>query len=352
MSDPTLFPFDPATRHADERFMALRDPFEAERTASVWRIPAEDMRVPYGIDRERLEEALHALEFEQAGGWSDHWSDPDAGEDWGEDWPEAMQHRARSAADGAMHFARRNPVGTALALAGAAMLLAPRVERDDVRAGATAMGRYGAAPTRGSPAQPGPTRGGPTKGDSARQRAELRRRLARMRRQIEDGTEGMNEEARRRLVEARHRTLDARERALDHADRLRARAERQARAGMETARAHPVLTGTLALALGTAVAASMPGPRRRIAQSRVGTMAERLMDEAEDIYERERASLGNAARGAWDEARRTASATAREMQRRMPEGERLAEEAERRAEQGVSRIAAGARRGARRPHGG
>ena len=332
MIDPTGFPDDPATRHADERFMTLRDPVEAERTDSLWRAPAEDIRDPYGIDHDRLGDALHTLDFEADDDWP-AWQDGDG------DWREAMQHRARSSADGAMDFARRNPVGTAFALAGAAVLLAPRVERDDVRAraGGARMARRGDARMQG---------------ESGARRAELRRRLARMRRQIEDGTEGMNEEARRRLVEARHRTLDARERALDHADRLRARAERQARAGMETAREHPVLTGTLALALGTAVAASMPGPRRRIAQSRVGTMAERLMDEAEDIYERERASLGNAARGAWDEARRTASETAREMQRRVPEGERLAEQAERRAEQGVSRIAAGARRGARRPHGG
>jgi hypothetical protein len=329
MIDPTRFRDDPATRHADERFMTMRDPFEAERPDSLWRTPAEDLRDPYDIDHDRLESALHSLDFEDGGDWPD-WQDDGGG------WRPAMQHRARSGADGALEFARRNPVGTALALAGAALLLAPRVERDDVRAG-YARARAGGARMPGG---------------SGAQRAELRRRLARMRRQIEDGTEGMSDEARRRLVAARHRTLDARERALDHADRLRARAERQARAGMETAREHPVMTGTLALALGAAVAASLPGPRRRIAESGVGTMAERLMHEAEDIYARERALIENAARGAWDEARRTASETAREMQRRVPDGERLAEQAERRAEQGVSRIAAGASRGARRRHGG
>lgn len=353
MIDPPRFPDDPAIRHADERFMTPRHPDEEARTGSLWRTPAAEFRDPYRIDHDRLEDALDALDFEDASEWED-WHDD-------EDWREAMRHRARASAGGAVDFARRNPVGTALALAGVALLFAPRVEREDVRAmqadaraGGARMARQAGARLRGAAAGQlaNSERASSERAGSARGRAELRQRLARMRRQIEDGTEGMNAEARRQLVAARHRTLDARERALDEADRLRARAERQARAGMETAREHPVLTGTLALALGAAIAAALPGPRRRLRHSRVGEMSRRLMREAEDIYERESAILASAARGAWHEARDFAAETAREARDRVPDGERLVREGERRAEHGMSRIAEGARREARRSRGG
>lgn len=349
MSDPAKFPDDPAATHADERLMTPRDQSGAARSDSVWRTPVEDVLDLYEDDRDHLEEALDALEFDDAPGdmpghayWSDDWTDA-AG------WGDAPRDHARSGAESVVDFARRNPVGTALALTGVALLFAPRVERDDLRAGyARARGcgerlaRRGEARLRSQAAR--------QRARYERGRAELRDRLARMRTRIEEGTENMSEDARRRLIAARRRTLDAREQALDHADRLRAQAERQARAGVQTAREHPVATGALALALGAAVAAALP--RTRVEESRLGELSDRLMREAEDIYARERDMIAGAARGAWDEMRHMASETAQDARARVPDGDALADAAEDRVAQGVSRLAEGARRGAGQTHGG
>jgi hypothetical protein len=343
MRDPAKFPHDPATRHADERLMTPPDQSGAARSDSMWRTPVEDVLDLHDADRDHLEEALDALEFDDAPGdmpayahWSDDWTD-EAG------WGDAARDHARSGAGSVVDFARRNPVGTALALTGVALLFAPRLERDDMRAAHARARARGQAVARRGEAR--------LQDQAARQRdryergrAQLRRQLARMRAQIEDGTEDMGEEAQRRLIAARRRTLDARERALDHADRLRARAERQARAGVATAREHPVATGTLALALGAAVAAALP--RTRVEDSRLGDLSDRLMREAEEIYARERDRLAGAARGAWDEARGMASETARDLRRHVPDGDDLADAAEHRVERGASRLAEGARRGA------
>jgi hypothetical protein len=149
------------------------------------------------------------------------------------------------------------------------------------------------------------------------------------------------------------RTIAARERALDHADELRARAGSAARRGTREAQAgieeHPLLAGTLALALGAALGAALP--RTRFEDSRLGGLSDRLMREAEDIYEREREMIAGAAQGAWSEVRRMATETAQDARDAIPDGQQAVEEAESHLREGSARIVEGARAGASRPDG-
>jgi ElaB/YqjD/DUF883 family membrane-anchored ribosome-binding protein len=199
--------------------------------------------------------------------------------------------------------------------------------------------------------------------DEARERAAegarrpskaLARRFDTLRDRIEAGTEHMSEEARSRVVAARMRAIEARDRFLDASERVRGRTKHALRDGAENAREtyreHPLLVGGLAVALGAAIGAALP--RTRFEDSRLGDLSERLMEEAEEIYRRERAALAGAARGAMNEAREMASETAEAARENIPDGEQAAREAEHRLREGAARVAEGARSGVRRETGG
>lgn len=260
--------------------------------------------------------------------------------------------------------ARRNPVGTALAAAGVALMFAPRVEREDVRdAARTARRRAESAGLRGrARARSGLApyeRRVRENADEAKRRMErargaMSRRYDQLREHVEAGTEEMSAEARNRVVAARMRAMEARDRFLDASERARHRAEDTLRHGSESAREvyrdHPLLVGTLAAAVGAAVGAALP--RSRFEENRLGELSERLMDEAEEIYRHERARIAGAARGALHEARDMATETAESARQSIPDGEDVAREAEHRLRRGAARVAEGAQSGARRETGG
>ena len=286
-------------------------------------------------EADELEALLAAMD--DAALYDDDWSET-AGPPFGHN----LMERGRSGAESALDFARQNPVGTALAVAGIALLFAPRLERDEVHAAyartrdaGTDLARRGLHKARSKVAR--------QEARYDRARDKLRGNLERMRERAEEGTEKMNADARRRIVAARLRTLDARERALDHADSLRDQARRQAERGVEGVREHPLIAGALAVALGAAVASALP--RTRFEDSRLGAFSDRMMREAEEIYERERDMLEAAARGAWDEVRSMAKDTADTARRHVPDGEAVAEDAQARVQDGVARLAEGAKRG-------
>jgi ElaB/YqjD/DUF883 family membrane-anchored ribosome-binding protein len=250
-----------------------------------------------------------------------------------------------------LDIARNNPVGTALAAAGIALMLAPRIEREDAkRAYDRAHARSNGAHTRATAAQG--TAQLRHRARAAREHVEewgerIEDRFDALRDRIDAGTEGLSEEARQRVVAARQRAIEARDQATAAARDARRRADRAMHDGATQARdsfrEHPLLAGALALGVGAVIGAALP--RSRVEDERLGDLSHRLMEEAEAIYRRERARLERAARGALHEGREMAAETAQSVREHVPDGKEAVDEAERRLREGASRVAEGARRG-------
>ncbi|MFP4239355.1 hypothetical protein [Rhodosalinus sp.] len=263
----------------------------------------------------------------------------------------------RGGADGTpggalLDIARNNPVGTALAAAGIALMLAPRIEREDAkRAYDRARARVRSNGAHRSTAAGGKAHLQDRLRD-ARHRVEdwgerIEERFDALRDRIDAGTEELGEEARQRVVAARQRAIEARDRANAAAREARRRADRAMHDGAAQARdnfrEHPLLAGALALGVGAMIGAALP--RSRVEDERLGDLSHRLMDEAEAIYRRERARLEGAARGALHEGREMAAETAQSVREHVPDGKEAVDEAQRRLREGASRVAEGARRG-------
>ncbi|RBI86355.1 hypothetical protein DRV85_06300 [Rhodosalinus halophilus] len=277
-----------------------------------------------------------------------------------ERWEDGEEHgrfsgaarQTRHLGSGIVDAARANPVGTALTAAGIALLLAPRIEREDARAAyerTREAARRRAARLRHA-ADSDRLRSGAR---DLRARAEafgddIEDRFDALRDRIDAGTEGMSREARARVVAARVRAIEARDRAREAAHRVRSSAghaidEAPERAA-ETVRHHPFVAGAVALAAGAAIAAALP--RTRFETERLGDVSEKLMNEADAIYRRERDRLADAARGATDEARQMARETGEALRERVPDAEEAVERTAEEARKSAARIAEGARRGA------
>ncbi len=321
------------------------------------RTPEDSFWRAYEDDLHEAEARLHDDHFEDL-------DDDEHDDGWAEGLGRGLARRGSGIGHAVIETARRNPVGTALAAAGVALMFAPRVERDDVRhAVRTARQRAEAAGLRGrarARSRVAPYERRMREGADAAQRRmerardEMSRRYDRLRGHVEAGTEEMSSEARNRVVAARMRAMEARDRFLDASDRARHRADHALRDGSESAREayrdHPLLVGTLAAALGAAVGAALP--RSRFEDDRLGDLSARLMDEAEEIYRHERARIADAARGALNEAREMATETVESARQSIPDGEDVVREAEHRLRQGAARVAEGAQSGARRETGG
>jgi hypothetical protein len=167
---------------------------------------------------------------------------------------------------------RKHPVGTAMIVAGGvALLMAPRAARSpDVKRAARQAGT------------------------EAQQAADtVRTKAGDLRARVEDGTAEMTEEARDRVIAARRKALAAADRAAEEAGKGARRGSAQTR---EAIRAHPLLAGTLALAAGAVLGASLP--RSRTEDEHLGAMADRLGREAQQVYRQERDRLMAAAAAA------------------------------------------------------
>jgi hypothetical protein len=121
-----------------------------------------------------------------------------------------------------------------------------------------------------------------------------RSRLNAMRERLSHGTEDLTEEGRRRVLAARERAVEARHQMARQWDR-------QSRAAMGAYDRQPLAAGALAFAAGAAIAAALP--RTRMEDEYFGDQSDRLMEEAERIFQEERAKLGRVAEATADEAK-------------------------------------------------
>ncbi|MGX9854009.1 DUF3618 domain-containing protein [Limimaricola variabilis] len=126
-----------------------------------------------------------------------------------------------------------------------------------------------------------------------------------LRERIADGTHGMSEEGKKRVIAARTRAYEA-----------QVKAEYYARKGRDSAASmydqQPLLGGLLAMAAGAAVAAMLP--RTRQEDEAFGTYRDDLMDEAYRVYEEERARLTDVAKATAEDAKEQAQGLARTVQ--------------------------------------
>jgi len=213
---------------------------------------------------------------------------------------------------------RSNPVGTALMVAGIALMFAPKLDRGAGRK------RYRAL-----------------RAESASQWSHYRSNAMdytkSLRDRITDGTHDMTEDARSRVIAARQKALDA---ASETGDYLRHGQER-AQSAIEH---NPLLAGSLALAAGAAIGASLP--HTRMEDRRFGALSDRLMEEAHSIYETEREKLYAAAHAAVDEMRDIATETVRDVKDALPDGQDASETVKKTARDGADRVAKAARNAA------
>lgn len=113
-----------------------------------------------------------------------------------------------------------------------------------------------------------------------------------IRERLAEGTEGLSDAAKDRVIAARHRALEARRQA--------GRAMHDGRdAASDLFERQPLVIGALAFALGAAVAALLP--KTRTEDSYLGARRDALMDEAERIYYEEKSRAQNALNAAKSE---------------------------------------------------
>jgi hypothetical protein len=151
-----------------------------------------------------------------------------------------------------------------------------------------------------------------------------RERLRAMRERLSHGTEDMSEEGRRRVLAARERAMEARH-------QLARQWDRQSRAAMGAYDRQPLAAGALAFAAGAAVAAALP--RTRMEDEYLGEQSDRLMEEAERIFEEERAKLGRVAEATAEEAKAVMREKAGEAKEGVKSAEAQAREAAERVAQ-------------------
>jgi len=157
--------------------------------------------------------------------------------------------------------------------------------------------------------------------DSRIERA--RNRLNMMRERLSHGTEDMTEEGRRRVLAAREQAIEARH-------QMARQWSRQSRAAKGAYDRQPLAAGALAFAAGAAVAAALP--RTRMEDEYIGDQSDRLMEDAERIFEEERAKLGRVAKATAEEAK----SVAREKTQEAKEGVKSVQQE---AREGAERVA-------------
>ncbi len=122
----------------------------------------------------------------------------------------------------------------------------------------------------------------------------VRERSSDMGRRLSEGTEHMNEQARERIITAREQAILAREQV-----------GRGVQQGANRATGffdeHPIVAGALAFAVGATIAGSLP--RSRTEDEYFGAESDRLYDEAERVFEEERAKVERVGSAAMEEAR-------------------------------------------------
>lgn len=129
---------------------------------------------------------------------------------------------------------------------------------------------------------------------------------------LSEGTEGLSEEARRRVYDARRRAVDAQDSA---ARRLR-ESSRTVSKGYDS---EPLFFGAAAAAIGAGLACLLP--RTQQEDQLLGSYSDQLFHEAESIFEEEKAKMQNALSAGLDEAKSAAAQVTAAAKKELTEGD-------------------------------
>ena len=128
---------------------------------------------------------------------------------------------------------------------------------------------------------------------------------------LNEGTEGLGEEARRRVYDARRRAVEARDSA---ARRLR-ESSRTVSRGYDS---EPLVFGAAAAAIGAGLACLLP--RTRQEDEMLGSYSDQLFHEAESIFEEEKAKVQNAVSAGLEEAKTAAAQVTAAAKKELTDG--------------------------------
>lgn len=134
---------------------------------------------------------------------------------------------------------------------------------------------------------------------------------------IAEGTETLTEEGRQRVIAARQKARDMRRRTM-------ATVGQGADAAADFYDRQPLVLGALALAVGAAIGGALP--RTRVEDDLMGAQSDHLIEEAERIFEEEKAKAAKVVQSVTDEAKDIASETKADLDSGAP-GDKSAAEA-------------------------
>ena len=149
------------------------------------------------------------------------------------------------------------------------------------------------------------------RGRASSARGRLYERSQDLRARIGEGTEGMSEQARMRVMQARQAAADAQH-------QLEARFGEARATGQRLYEEQPLLGGAIAFAVGAAIGASLP--RTDVEDEYVGVYRDRLFDDADRVFREESSKLRAVANAALDEARSVADEKAESVKGATPSG--------------------------------
>lgn len=137
----------------------------------------------------------------------------------------------------------------------------------------------------------------------------LNDRAAALFKQLSEGTETLSDQARDRVMYARRRAVEASDTVRDCGRQGRERA-------LDLFEQQPLIAGALAVAVGAAVGAALP--RSRTEDHYFGEQSDELLDEAERIFDEEKAKLANVAKAATGEAGKIVKQAKKDADRKAP----------------------------------
>ncbi|MGB3554306.1 MAG: DUF3618 domain-containing protein [Jannaschia sp.] len=147
---------------------------------------------------------------------------------------------------------------------------------------------------------------------------------------MSEGTEGMSEGARARVMQARQGAYRAQRQMEDAMDRYSSQ-------GRDMYDRQPLVGGLLALGLGAAIGSMLP--RTEGEDRMLGSYRDRAFDEAEAIFSEESRKLKAVASAAMDEAKNVASETMESAKSSTPSGQEAVDTVETKARSAAERVA-------------
>ena len=174
---------------------------------------------------------------------------------------------------------------------------------------------------------------------AAATRGRLYARSQEMRARVSEGTEGMSEQARLRVIRAREAAADAQH-------QIEARLGEYRASGARMYDEQPLIGGAIAMAIGAAIGASLP--RTEFEDEYVGQHRDRLFDEADHVFREEASKLKSVADAALDEAKSVVDEKAGAAKGATPSGKDAVDKVEGEARSAAQRVADAARSEAER----